>query len=210
MKLVEFDRGSEIIISSAKRHSRHDFNTAIISAKTEKNIVFVKPVLVGGKRVRFSDPEIKHVVTVNAGSKVYTYHDIKLREVRVSSTKNKYVLCIESEEDVAAVNRRNFFRVYLGVSGTLLTKMNCRQQEVVVKDISANGLGVICPKTMRLSIGTRVFVNFVDGLTQEEFKVDCMIVRCEKHNEESILYGCQLPESNDEMEKFVALKQRIH
>lgn len=209
MKLTEFGKGTGLVIISTKRYNRHEFNTEIVMTNEEDDVVLAMPVIVDGKMVRFSDPEINHTVTVIEGSKVYTYPDVDIREVQTSSRKLKFALCIESDEDVEPVNRRSFFRVYLGVNGILKTSVNHRIQEVVIKDISASGLGVICAKTLRIPIGTNVFVNFVDELTGEEFKLDCSVVRCVKNDEESVVYGCELPESSDSMEKLVALKQRI-
>lgn len=210
MKLTGFGRGTEITIASTKKNSHHEFETEIISVKEDQDMVLVKPVVVNGRMVRFSDPEITHIVTVNAGPKVYAYREVTMKEVQTASKQYKYALCIQTKEDVEAVNRREFFRVFLGITGVMQAGANRKVQEVVIKDVSAKGIGVICPNTLRISIGTSVFVDFVDELTKEEFKLDCVVVRCVKHDEEHVVYGCQLPESSDDMEKFVALKQRIH
>lgn len=210
MKLTEFEKGTGLVLISTKRYNRHEFDSEIIMTNPDEDTVLAKPVLVNGRMVRFSDPEINHTVTVIEGSKVYTYPDVSIREVETSSRRIKYALCIESDEDAEPVNRRNFFRVYLGVGGILQTSVNHRVQEVVIKDISASGLGVICARTLRIPVGTNVYVTFVDELTGEEFKVDCTVVRCVKNDEETVIYGCELPESSDSMEKLVALKQRIH
>lgn len=208
MKLSEFERGSKITISSVKSQKHYEFETEIIGIK--EGMTVAKPVIVNGRMIRLSDSDITNAVTVNAGSKVYAYRNVKIVEAKISPKGKQFVICIDSNEDVEAENRRDFFRVYLGVEGTMQKSAARKAQEVVIKDISANGVGVICPKTPRLSVGTNVFVTFVDELTSEEFQLECKIVRCVKHNEEMVLYGCQLPEENDAMEKLVALKQRIH
>lgn len=210
MKLTEFKIGAEVTIASTKNKRHHEFETEIISIRSRQNLVFVKPVMINGRMVRFSDPDISHVVTVTAGSKVYAYRDVTIKEVQSRSDEKKFALCIHSEESVEPVNRREFFRVFLGVSGMIQAGVGTRTQEVVIKDVSANGIGVICPDTLRISIGTSVYVDFIDELTEEEFKLNCVVVRCVRHDEKHVVYGCQLPESSDDMERFVALKQRIH
>lgn len=209
MKLTDFDRGTSIIISSTKNEKKRDFTTDITLSKPEANMVYAKPIIFNGKMVRFTDPEITHVVTVNAGSKVYSYKEVDVQTLQMDMDGHKFALSITTEEDAEPVNRRNFFRVFLGVNGVLEAEIRQGRQEVVVKDVSANGIGVICSNQVNIPIGMSVFVDFVDELTGEEFKIDCVVVRRVKNDANTIIYGCQLPESDDSMEKFVALKQRI-
>ena len=209
MKLTEFERGTSLIITSTKQDKHRDFTTDITLTVPEDDIVYAKPIVFNGRMIRFKDPEITHVVTVNAGSKVYAYHDVKVETLQMDMEGHKYTLRITAAEDAKPVNRRSFFRVFLGVEGVLETEIRQGRQEVVVKDVSANGIGVICSNQLHIPVGMEVFIDFVDELTGEEFKINCVVVRRVKNDEQTIIYGCQLPESNDSMEKFVALKQRL-
>jgi len=182
----------------------------ILKIFPEQGRVILAPVEVNGRTVHFSHSGIEHTITITNKTKVYEYANVKLTEIRTKSKKFRYALSVECEDDVKPVNRRNFFRVFLGVEGVLETGVTRRSQEVIIKDISANGLGVICPKQINFPIGTEVQVTFLDEMTDESFDLECTIVRKVKNDENTVVYGCQLPEVSDSMEKFVALRQRIN
>ena len=210
MRLADFDVGTEITISSQKEHSHYEYNTKIIRTKRSEGIVIAEIILSKDKEVHYMKPDTEHMVTVNAGSKVYVYRDAKILDIKTLTQEYKFAICIRCMSDVAAVNRRNFFRVFLGVDGTLEAGINKRSAEVMVKDISANGLGVICTKKLKFPIGMQVVVTFVDELTSEKFEIECEIVRSVQNDPFSVIYGCQLPEVSESMQKIVALKQRLH
>ncbi len=209
LRLYEFDQGTEITLCSRTPRSRYEFSSVILKIFPEQGRIILAPVDVNGKTVHFSHSGIEHTITITNKTKVYEYANVKLKEIRTKSKKYRYALSVECEDDVNPVNRRNFFRVFLGVEGTLETGVTRRSQEVIIKDISANGLGVICPKQVNFPTGTDVQVTFLDEMTGESFDLGCTIVRKVKNDENTVVYGCQLPEVSDSMEKFVALRQRI-
>lgn len=208
MKLAEFPKGTKITICSTKNNSYYEYQTEIIASN--RNVIAAKPVVVDGKVVRFSSETARHVVNVNEKRKAYVFQQVKLSMRRLSMKRNQFVICIQSDEDVRAVNRRDFFRVFLGVDGMMKSGKTTRTQEVMVKDVSAGGLGVMCPATVHVPLQSSVTVTFVDELTGEKFVLECVVVRREAQREQMVLYGCQLPKPSDEMEKFVALRQRVH
>lgn len=209
MKLFEFGIGEEIILTVEKKHSSHRFSTKIIDIIDEK--VYLGQIIVNDHPVRFHNkPDTKLSITINAGTKAYTYNNIMLNEINKTLGKDyKNALCVSCEEDVEPINRRNFYRVYMGVDGKLEYGQNKHTFEVLVRDISANGIGVISAKENRLHIGTEVCITFVDEMADEEFSIFCTIVRKVELNENEIVYGCQFPKIDSEMEHFVALKQRL-
>lgn len=210
MKLYEFKQGTEVTLHSKTPNGKYEFESVILKILPEQGRVILAPVEVRGRVVHFSHSNIEHTIQIIAKTKVYTFSDLKLKEVKTNSKRYRYAISIECEEDVQPVNRRNFYRVFLGIKGTMETGVTRRTHEVVIKDISANGLGVLCPKEMNFPVGTEVQVMFLDELTGESFDLECTIVRKVTHDEKSVVYGCQLPEVNDSMERFVALKQRVH
>lgn len=210
LRLAEFEKGTEITICSKKEHSHYEYNTEIIRTQKSQGLVIAEVVIAKGREVHYLDINTEHMVTVNAGSKVYVYRDVTVVNIKTLEQSYKFAICIRSMADVQPVNRRNFFRVYLGVDGVLQAGINNRSAEVVVKDISANGLGVICTKKLQFPIGMNVLVTFVDELTSEKYEIECVIVRCVQNDSDSVIYGCQLPEINDAMQKIVALKQRLY
>lgn len=209
MKLYEFEPGTQITICSKKAHSHYEYQTTILDTVPLEERIVTKPVEVQGHFVNFSNAEVEHMISVNVKSKVYIFPNVKISNMKTLSQGYKFALNIVSKEDVNAVNRRNFFRVYMGIGGELQPENSKHAQEVLIKDISANGLGVICPRKLSFPIGTNVTITFIDELKEEEFSLDCIIVREVVQGEEKILYGCQLPEVNDSMEKLVAFKQRM-
>lgn len=209
MKLFEFSIGEEIILIVEKKHSTHRFSTQIIDVIDEK--VYLGQIIVNDHPVHFRNKsDTKLSITINAGTKAYTFNNIILNEINKTLGKNyKNALCVSCEEDVEPINRRSFYRVYMGVDGKLQYGQNQRTFEVLVRDISANGIGVISSKENRLHIGTEVCITFVDEMADEEFSILCTVVRKVELNENEVIYGCQFPEIDSDMEHFVALKQRL-
>ena len=148
MRIYEFKQGTEVTLCSATARSKYEFASMILKIFPEQGRVILAPVSVNGRIVHFSHTDINHTITITTKNKVYEYLDVKVKEIKTKSKKYKYALSVECETDVTPVNRRNFFRVFLGVEGTLETGITRRSQEVIIKDISANGVGVICSKQM--------------------------------------------------------------
>lgn len=207
MKLAEFPRGTKITICSSKENSYHEYQTEIIAAK--ENLVIAKPIMIEGRMVRFANEAAKHVINVSENRKAYVYQKVEIYMAKLPTKGNQSAICIQSNEDVKAVNRRDFFRVFLGVEGVMKSGKTTRTEEVVIKDISAGGLGVLCAATVHVPMQSAVVVTFVDELTSEKFALECTVVRREEQEEQTVLYGCQLPKPSDEMEKFVARRQRM-
>ena len=209
MKLFEFGIGEEIILNVEKKHSQHRFTTQIIDIIDKK--VYLEQIVVNDHPVHFRNkPDTKLSITINAGTKAYTFENVFLNEITKTLSKDyKNAICVSSEDDVEPINRRSFYRVYMGVDGTLEYGQNQHTFEVLVRDISANGIGVISSKENRLHTGTEVCITFVDEMADEDFSIICTVVRKVELNEDEVIYGCQFPEIDSDMEHFVALKQRL-
>ena len=209
MKLNEFKPNTEIIITVEKQHKHREVKTTIIDSN--EYAVTAEPVVIQDRVVNFHE-DTDYMISVNTERKVYLYKQAKVKIIKLKSARFKHncVLNISTDEDVKAINRRDFYRVFLGIEGTIARLKNNNFFQATIKDVSANGLGVICSNTLRLDIGSEIVVDFTDKMTGEKFKLTATIVRCVKNDPETFLYGCQFPEEDSDVEKFVALQQRLH
>ena len=208
MKLAEFPRGTKITICSSKENSYHEYQTEIIAAKD--SLILAKPIMIEGRMVRFANETAKHVINVSENKKAYVYQEVEIYMAKLPTKGNQSAICIQTQEDAKPVNRRDFFRVFLGVDGQMKSGKTTRTEEVVIKDVSASGLGVLCDGAVHVPLESTVVVTFIDELTGETFALECMVVRRKEQSENKVLYGCKLPKPSNEMEKFVARRQRGH
>lgn len=203
MKLEDLKKESTVTIRACKGLDFIEFTSKVVD--TAENKISIEPIMNQGKAVSFDSKSIIYIVTIIDEQKAYVYHGTTITYER---TDNGYVHVITSDEDVKPINRRHFYRVFIGLDGTMKSGRNDTTYEVLVKDISANGIGIICDKSLDFPTGCKVRVIFRDGETATNFKLKCIVVRrCDIENG-MVLLGCQLPEVSDSIEKYVAQKQR--
>ncbi|MDD7404136.1 MAG: PilZ domain-containing protein [Butyribacter sp.] len=208
MKLSEFGVGTQVSIRSSKGLKNITFTTEIIDIKEDK--VFVKPILVNGQAVGFNAPDIINVVTVNRKDKAYLYNSIKITYVMSPKLPDGSAHCIATteEENVTPVNRRNYYRVFMGIVGKMQTGFHKEPSEITIRDLSAKGIGIICPRSAEVEVGSEIYVSFHDRDTNTKFKIKCTVVRCTRVDASTVLCGCQLPKFSDSLSRYVAKKQQ--
>lgn len=172
----------------------------------------VEPIVVDGKVVSLSQ----------AAGIVYFLHAYLQEEEQLYEWKNvvpymatlrngdKYLVLICNEKG-KAVNRREHFRIWLGLDGKVRFGISKDAIEIIVKDISSSGVGLIVPRDhAEVKIGSLANIYFYDKELESEFQVSSIIVRKEEIDENRILLGCRFSGENPSVSKYIQRKERLN
>lgn len=172
----------------------------------------VKPITVDGRVVSLSQ----------AAGIVYYLHAYLKNEEQLFEWKNvvpymatlkngeRYLILICSEKG-KPVNRREFFRIWVGVDGKARFGISKDSVEILIKDISSSGIGIIVPKEKAdVKIGSLAHVYFYDKEMETEFQIGSIIVRKEEIDETRVLLGCRFSSENQSITRYIQRKERMN
>lgn len=115
------------------------------------------------------------------------------------NTDNVKGILIYSKSQGVKKNRRNTYRVPLGINGKI------QGENVVIHDISVSGISFRTNDTASYrEIGSKVKITF--EANYEPYTVNATIVRRAEENGR-VLYGCRI-EANINIDKLVSIEQR--
>lgn len=106
------------------------------------------------------------------------------------------------------INRRENFRVFIGIDGKATVLGKEVPFDVMVKDVSESGFAILVDTTSPIKINKNeaVMIDFYDKVVDERFHLTGRVVRAEA-TERYILYGCRLLKDNGIVRKYIANKQ---
>ena len=176
-----------------------------------KSFVSIKPIIVNNTIVSFSSEKISISMTAIDGRKPYTWKDVQV--VKVSLQEYGSIHIILSDIDAKTFNRRNEYRLFLGVDGICKFGNAYEFKNVLIKDISCSGLGMLINKSngIKPNVGMEVTVQFElidnDG-TSKKYTLRGTVVRYLTTGNNEQLIGCKLIGQNPEIEKMIYERQR--
>lgn len=115
---------------------------------------------------------------------------------------------ITSDVSGVKINRRENFRVFLGIDGKATILGKEVPFDIMVKDISESGFAILLDITSEIKINKNeaVMIDFYDAGLEEHFKLTGRVVRAEV-TEKYVLYGCRLLKDSPLVRKYIANKQ---
>lgn len=188
-----------------------------VKKKLKVPVKVLAPIKKDNKMIGFPEirPGISYEISSSKDEKPYVWKIASIRSVKFSSGRCYHLLC--SSQNVDTLNRRNNFRIWLGVNAIAQIGFNKKTYEVIIKDISASGLGIIVnDEEFEPKMSMPVSVTFKDNDTDTQFKLRANIVRITKEKGKTLL-GCSLQLSgadaregrSEAISQFVSKKQRI-
>lgn len=212
MKITELPIGSRVIVRSSMGIDFLDFETEIMMSSREENAVYLQPIKEENRPLDFSSGRIVNTVSVVSedDDKAYVYRDLTIEYVQDEKNEDLRFHRICSKEDVEPVNRRKYFRMYLGEDGVMQVGPHRYPIDVVVKDISVSGIAVVCSADAVLDLGSRARITFTDNEVGQDFHIRGSVVRKNEVDPTTIVLGCKFPYESDAIGKYIAMKQRMH
>ncbi len=224
LKVTELLPGSIISLTARRGNKVYRFESFVLELSEQADIgyastlegdfVIIEPIKVDDKIVKFVTEGISYYFIGNHKGKPYLFENIFIEKVKLPSYGAAHILRVA--KDGRRFNRRDNFRVWLGQYCHIALRGSKAQHDAIVKDISNTGVGLIIKKEYEINIGDTIEVqfNFEKYNEQKEdyqFTLHTLkgeIVRIVDQSEKVNLVGCNITEGKEEVERFVAMKQR--
>lgn len=204
MKLYEIAEGSIINITVSKDDASINLTTTAVGYR--EGGLYVNPFMYEDALVAFDIPGLAiEMMVVREGEAPYYWKRVLVAKTYVDDTLYHVVI---SDLAGARLNRRNSFRVFVGEEGSAMQVPGAERIPILIKDISATGIGFIIKgeDVPSYKLGDKVHITYTDN--EERFKIDVIakVVRTGR-NEAGYLYGCSFAKVYPQLNKYVAHKQ---
>lgn len=222
--VTELLPGSIISLTARKGSKSYRFESLIpelfepedlsFISKLEGDFIIVEPIKVDDKIVKFVPEGVSYYFIGNHKGKPYLFEDVYVDKVVLPLYGVAHIL--RTAKEGKRFNRRDNFRVWLGQYCNIALRGSKAQHEAMVKDISYSGVGLIIKKEYEIDIGDVVEIQFnVEKYNEQkedyQFTLHTLkgeIVRIVDQGEKVNLVGCKIIEGQEEVRKFVAMRQR--
>ncbi len=173
----------------------------------------VKAVKVGEKVVNLASPNVTYHLTGLVNSRPFCWRNTKVVKAALPDAGEVNIFYTKSEG--VKHERRENYRQWLNISGVGTVAGNKLQREVVIRDISLGGIGVLLPCECEVSVGDKCNFQYSDCIGKSDrhnmpmkISLDATVVRMQTIGS-SRLVGCVLDNFNNQfLGGYIAAKQR--
>lgn len=113
---------------------------------------------------------------------------------------------IVSERESVSYNRRQSYRVFLGVEGSVKRTETDEPKTVTVKDLSDVGIAFIAKGDSEYQRGDILYINFTEP-GGNSFNLSLVVLRRDNMPDGRITFGCRLKNRSELVSKFITQKQ---
>ena len=203
MEIYELTPAHKMSITIANARTTISLNSNIVSVEGDK--LYVEPFTVDGAILNFESTNVSiSMIAYEEEKSPYLWQVVHIaKEYR----DNKVYHVITSNLSGVKINRRENFRLYLGIDG-VATIIGGKSFDVLVKDISSCGFAVLVDMTSQINIHKNdiMQIEFSDKAFEEDFSLQGRVVRMDK-TDKYLLYGCRMMTSNAVVDRYIANKQ---
>ena len=202
MKIWEIEPKSNIILKVSIKGQHIDLPT--VSYSQESDGIVCEAVRVQGKAVSLDGIGVSiEVMFIRTEKSPVLWRGIVCETIYIDSKMFYKITC---REDGVEKNRREAFRVFIGVSGVAQLGLNKKAVNVIVKDVSENGFSFISDEDFEDVVNVPVRLVYTD--MEINFSLMGIVVRKVKIDEKKNLYGCKLSVENSRLGQYIIQKQR--
>ncbi len=168
-----------------------------------------------GRYVGFhlTDDAELHVFSI-IDKKPFAWSEVKI--ITATFKKETFYL-IMSNQNAKESNRRAGYRQWVGHDGSLKLGLEPGSRDIVIKDISTGGVGVVVDEEVAPRIGETVHITYTDkvktsnGLPREfNFSLKAVVARKDDSVPNRTIIGCQFDKPNELVGQYINLKQIEH
>ncbi len=204
MEIREITTAYKMSITISNQNSNMILNSDIVFIRDGK--LYVKPFEYNGVVLNFDSANVNvSMIAYQEEKAPYLWKVVRIgREVLDGIAYH----VITSELNGVRINRRENFRVFLGIDGTATVLSNGAKISAMVKDISENGFAILVDTSSEVKINKNelVLAEFYDRGLDQQFALTGRVMRAEVL-ERAILYGCRLTKPEPAVQRYIANKQ---
>lgn len=203
MRIEEIEAGKQVSIEVIKDGNKMEFRTEV--RKTVDGCILTDIIMYNGHALKFDAGGIRLNVTYTdeGGGRFYLWENCVVRNIVSNGARYHMIV---SQLDVKATNRREYYRVYVGLPGKARMGNTQELYDVMVKDLSQHGFGLVSDKDIEYARNP-LAILFVDD-EMLKLNIEGLIVRKNEIDEKHILYGCRFDKENGIVQKYINEKQR--
>ena len=207
MEIRELTTSFKMSITISNQQSSMTLNSDIAFVQGDK--LYVTPFEHNGVILNFNSNAV--VVSMIAYQEEKSPFLWKIVRITRESIDGVHYHVITSDVVGVKINRRENFRVFIGIDGKATILGKDVPFDVMVKDVSESGFAILVDVNSNIKINKNeaVMIDFYDKEIDERFNLTGRIVRAEM-TERYVLYGCRLLKDNDLMRRYIANKQLAH
>lgn len=204
MEIRELDPSFKMSITISNQQSQMTLNSEIAFVNGDK--LYVTPFEHNGVILNFNSGAV--AISMIAYQEEKTPFLWKIVHINRETVDGVNYHVITSEVSGVKINRRENFRVFVGIDGKATILGKEVPFDVMIKDVSESGFAILVDITSQVKINKNeaVMIDFYDKTIDERFNLTGRVVRAEV-TERYVLYGCRLLKDTGIMRKYIANKQ---
>ena len=202
MWLTEMPVGAKIIFNVSIQKQELEFPSEVV--EVHDNFILTKPVMSKGKVVGLGGEGVSVSITYTRNEKSPMFwKGVGCSAVKV---KGRILYKVIASGAGFEMNRRETFRLFLGLEGIAQVGENRRAMNVILKDISETGFAFVVENEILNADGAPVRLVFKDF--ERSYNLLGYVVRIEKVDEDKYVYGCNMRMKNQLIGHYINVKQR--
>ena len=204
MEIREITSSFKMSITISNQQSSMTLNSDIAFVEGDK--LYVVPFEHNGVILNFNSGSV--AISMIAYQEEKTPYLWKIVQINRETVDGVNYHVITSPMSGVKINRRENFRVFIGIDGKATVLGKEVPFDVMVKDVSESGFAILVDVTTEVKINKNeaVMIDFYDKAIDERFTLTGRVVRAEV-DERYVLYGCRLLKDNDLVRRYIANKQ---
>ena len=222
MKINELEPGKKFTLDASDEERRLQLKGTIANVTAEKDLALIKqvrnnfrdsffciadPIRDSDKLLNFESEKVScNMIVILEGEKPYGWNHVKIMNLRLPVYGSIHV--IASKNEAASYNRRQNFRIFLGIEGTVESADVPEPRSVLVKDASVSGIGLISKTGDHYARGDAITVIFNEPESGTEFHLKVVVVRCEEMEDGRFNIGGLVKSNSDAIARLVYSRQQ--
>ncbi len=205
MKLYEIGENEQLQIVAKNESSSLEYNVTVLM--NQQNILFIEPIMHGDMVVNFQGEKVQVDIIYVGEEKPIIWEGCIVKHVTFNGKKYHILY---SDKDGKKLNRRENFRQYVGVRGMLQIAATRATKDVIVKDVSRDGVAFVSEdSSLHMEDIGDFHLNFQDRDTRLSVQLTGSVVREVDMEDGRRVFGAQVKKSNVKLSEYVAMKQKM-
>jgi len=202
MLLSQLIQNSNLILEININNQHLEFKSAVVAKIGD--YILIEPVRIKEKVVNFENGSVLIDLLLIRDNKTPIIWKRVLLKNTIHNGKTYYKVVPTGEG--FEINRRNAYRMYIGIKGVVQVGTNSVPMDIIIKDVSENGFSFVTQDNVNKSLKTTVRLVFGD--CNKTFNLNGLLIRREEINQSKYVYGCILNIRNLFLNQYINEKQR--